>query len=181
MAYMTSRMPDKIASGFIIGPRWSTLVVPLDNGREQRNSEWLFPKFEARGNLWAFNETDRVTLRRFFMAAKGRANVFRVKDKLDWTATNQPLYEVGGVMYLAKSYAEGGQTSYRLIQAPVTATLSGAGSVDLNTGIVTGASITDTWSGTFDLWMRFDSDWGAISATTVDVLTADIELIEVRR
>ncbi|KGQ19937.1 DUF2460 domain containing protein [Lysobacter dokdonensis DS-58] len=182
MAYLTTRMPERIAAGFVIGPRWQTLVVPLDNGREQRNAQWLFPKYEARANIGMFNAADRQAIRNLFMACRGRANPFRVRDPLDYTATAQPLYTVGGVTYLARSYAYGGETAYRLIQAPVTATLSGAGSVDLTTGIVTGANpVADTWTGTFDIWMRFESDFGAITATTTNVQTADIELVEVRR
>jgi hypothetical protein len=85
------------------------------------------------------------------------------------------------VTYLAKAYTFGSETAYRLIQAPITATLSGAGAVNMTTGVVTGASPGDTWTGTFDVWMRFDSDWGAFTANAMGVWTADIELVEVRR
>lgn len=175
-------MPEKLLTGFVIGPQWQTQVVPLDNGRETRNAEWLYPKYQARGNIAVFNAADRLSWRNLYMACRGRLHPFRVKDPLDYTATAQPLLTVGGVTYLARSYTFGSETAYRLIQAPVTATLSGAGSVDLTTGIVTGADPeVDTWSGTFDIWMRFDSDWNTVTAVTPDILTADIELVEVRR
>jgi hypothetical protein len=114
------------------------------------------------------------------MACRGMAHAFRVRIPPYCTATNEPLVTVAGTTYLSKAHAFGGETAYKLVQAPVTATLSGAGSVDMDTGIVTGAAPGDTWSGTFDLWMRFDSDWNAITAITNGVWEKDIELIEDR-
>lgn len=181
MAYISTQMPRRIAAGFTVGPRWSTLVVPLANGREQRNGNWLFPKWEARANFAAFNTADQQTLINLFMACRGRLHAFRFYDPLEHTATNQPLITVSGVTYLAKAYTYGTETAYSLIQAPITATLSGAGSVDMDTGIVTGAAPGDTWSGTFDRWMRFDSDLNAYTAEAINAWKADIDLVEVRR
>lgn len=181
MAFINTRMPRNISAGFTLGPRWRTLEVAMANGRVQKNAQWLFPKWEGRGNMGAFSAADRQTLMNLFMAVKGKAHAFRVWDPTENTATDQPLLTVGGVTYLSKAYTFGSQTASRLIQAPVTAVLSGAGSVDLETGVVTGASPGDTWSGTFDVWMSFDSDWGAFTAHARDVWTADIELVEVRR
>lgn len=181
MAFIDERMPERITSGFVIAPRWKTLVVPMDNGGEQRNGEWIFPKMEARANMGIFTAADRAAIMNMQMACRGRLHCFRVRNPLNWQATNQPLYEIGGVMYLAKAYALGSETAYQPIHAPVTATLSGSGSVDMATGVVTGASITDTWSGTFDHWMRFDNDWNSVTAVTRDVWNFDIELIEVPR
>lgn len=182
MAFIATRMPEKIVSGFLIGPRWQTQVVPMDNGREQRNAEWLYPKYEARANMGAYDSTTRASIRNMYMACRGKLHAFRVKDPLDYTASAQPLVTVGGVTYLSKAYTFGTETASRLIQAPVTAALSGAGSVDLTTGIVTGANAAvDTWTGTFDIWMRFDTDWNAVSAKTTDIWDIELELIEVRR
>jgi uncharacterized protein (TIGR02217 family) len=182
MTFINTRLPQRLLAGFVIGPRWQTELVEMDNGRERPDAKWLYPRYEASGSLGALNAEDRQALRTLFMACRGRKNAFRVRDPLDWTATAQPLVTVGGVTYLAKAYTYGSETAYRLIQAPVTATLSGAGSVDLETGIVTGADPeTDTWTGTFDIWMRFESDWNAVNAITPDVVTADIELVERRR
>lgn len=183
MSFIDQRMPEKLLAGFVIGPRWKTEMVEMDNGREHPNAQWQLPKFEATGNLGAFTTAaDRLAIRNLFMACRGRKNAFRVKDPLDWQATNQPLLELGGVVYLARAYPFGSETAYRIIQAPVTATLSGAGSVNMDNGVVTGADPeVDTWSGTFDIWMRFDSDWNAVNALRPDVITADISLIERRR
>jgi hypothetical protein len=181
MAYLTERMPRKLAAGFTFAPRWKTTKNDLANGREQRNSDWLFPKWEGRGNMGLFTPADRTAMLNLIMACKGMAYAFRVRIPEYCTATAEPLLTVAGVTYLTRAHPFGGQTSYKLVQAPVTAALSGAGSVDMDTGIVTGAAPGDTWSGTFDLWMRFDSDYNAITANAQGVWTQDIELVEVRR
>lgn len=182
MAFINERMPQRLLAGFVIGPRWKSTLVDMDNGREQANADWLLPKYEATGSLGALLPADQQALRNLFMACRGRAHAFRVRDPLDYVATAQPLVTVGGVTYLSRTYTFGSESSYRLIQAPVTATLSGAGSVDLNTGVVTGADPeVDTWTGTFDIWMRFVSDWNSINAVTPNAVTAQIELIERRR
>lgn len=182
MAFINQRMPERLLAGFVIGPKWKSTETLYDNGREAMNADWLLPKYQAQGQLGALSAADRIALRNLFMACRGRLHAFRVRDPLDCVATAQPLVTVGGVTYLSRTYAFGSESSFRLIQAPVTATLSGAGSVDMETGIVTGADPeTDTWTGTFDIWMRFESDWNAVNAVTPQAITADIELVERRR
>lgn len=185
MAFINQRMPRNVAAGFTVSDDWQTLIVPLANGREQRNAQWLFPKWSARANYAAFTPAARLELRALFMACRGQLHAFRFRDESDgaasYTATTQPLLTVGGVTYLAKAYTFGSETAYRLIQAPVTATLSGAGSVNMDTGVVTGAAPGDTWSGTHDVWVRFDADSNAISAESQNFHRTDFGLIEVRR
>lgn len=181
MTYIATRMPEKLEKGFAFGPRWKTTKVPLANGRSQKNGDWLFPLFEGRGNMAAFNDTDRAALLNLSMAARGELHAFRVRVPTYWTATNEPIVTFGGVTYLSRAHTFGSETAYKLVQAPVTATLSGAGSVDMDTGVVTGASPGDTWSGTFDMWMSFAADFNPFAAASMQVWTQDIELIEVRR
>lgn len=181
MSYLTERMPQHLVAGFQFAPRWKTTKVMLANGREQRNSDWLFPKWEGRGNAATWREADRAKLLDMVMVSRGMAKAFRVNIPGYNRATDQPLVTVGGVTYLSMAHVFGADTAYKLVQAPVTATLSGAGSVNMNTGVVTGAAPGGTWTGTFDLWMRFDSDWNAITAVSQGVWTQDIELVEVRR
>lgn len=181
MAFINQRMPRSVAAGFTVSKDWQTLIVPLANGREQRNAQWLFPKLRAQANYAAYTPGTRAELQSLFMACRGQLHAFRFFDPTDYTATAQPLIDVAGVTYLAKAYTFGSETAYRMIQAPVTATLSGSGSVDLDKGVVTGAAPGDTWSGTFDVWMRFDSDANAITAEAQNFHRTDVGLIEVRR
>lgn len=182
MAFINKVMPRRLSSGFQIAPRWSTWVQDMDNGNEIRDQEWFLPKMEGRGNLVSFDDAMREELLAMFMACRGRAHAFRVFNPLDYIATGQPLITIAGVTYLAKSYNWGGEIAYRVIHAPrAGASLSGAGSIDVNTGIVTGAPGGSTWTGQFETWMRFDSDWNPLVATTTRVINVDIDLIEVPR
>lgn len=51
----------------------------------------------------------------------------------------------------------------------------------MQTGEVTAITGTPTWSGEFDVWVRFDSDYNAFTIGDIDAHSADIELVEVRR
>ena len=111
----------------------------------------------------------------FYHSVGGQAVAFRVKDYSDYkscdvsfdpTALDQPLLAtaVGGTYQLTKLYQFGVDqdgnpvTQYRPIYKPVAGTvlLSGAGSVDYETGLVTGSG-GGTWGGEFDVPCRFDS------------------------
>src|SRR5574343_1060007 len=181
MSFINTRVDDAVADGFVGGPEWSTLIVDMDTGREQRNGQGMYPRHRYSAQYADIRSDVRDDVLSAFHAAKGRLHCFRFKDWKDYTATAQPLIVVAGVTYLGKRYALGAQTADRLIQAPVSATLSGAGSVNMQTGVVTGAAPSDTWSGEFDVWVRFDNDYNAFAIGNWNAHTADIELIEVRR
>lgn len=195
MSFINARLPRRITAGLRIGPEWKTRVVELDNGREVRNREWLYPRWRASGNMAAFTPDDRAALRQWFVAVAGKHQAFRVQDPLDHMAANEALAPAIGTstpVQLVKTYgiAGTGVGVAALIQAPVVATVYRNGvpvpvTVDMETGLVTPdapwAAGTYTWSGQFDRWMRFDSDWGALTAEAPNVYTADIELVEVRR
>ena len=181
MSFINTRLSECVAYGFTGGPEWSTLIVDMDNGREQRNGQWMYPKHRYSAQYLNLNPDGRDDILAAFHAAKGRLHCFRFRDWNDYTATAQPLITVAGVTYLGKRYALGAQTADRLIQAPVSATLSGAGSVNMQTGVVSGAAPGDTWTGEFDVWVRFDSDYNAFAIGNWNAHTADIELVEVRR
>lgn len=195
MSYIDARMPERIAAGFRIGPDWSTLIVPMDNGREQRNKQWLYPKYRGTAQVGAFNAADRNALLGLFHVAGGRHKAFRVKDPTDWRVSNEPCAPVVGTstpLQLARAYIFGTESSTRLIQAPHAGTVvvrkDGAPvtvTVDSLTGLVTPSSPwaagVYTFDCDFDMWMRFDSDWGSFTAVANGVWTAEFDLVEVRR
>jgi uncharacterized protein (TIGR02217 family) len=193
MAYINTRLDECVAYGFTGGPEWSTLIVPLDNGREQRNGQWLYPKHRYSAQYNNIPATDRADVLAAFHAARGQLHVFRFKDWNDFTATNEALSPSIGTttpVQLVKTYSLGAQSTTRLIQAPVSATVyrNGspvAGTLDTTTGLFTPDSNwiagTHTWSGEFDVWVRFASDYNAFTIGNWNAHTADIELIEVRR
>jgi len=182
MAFIDVRLNECMAYGFAGGGQWETELVMMDNGREKRNARWMIPQQRYTAQFQNLQTAGRNEVRNAFMAARGRLHAFRLRDPADYLATAQPIINVGGVWRLAKAYTLGSETAYRLIQRPISATLAGgAGTVDLQTGIVTARTGSPTWSGEFDVWVRFDSDFNAFTIGDLDAHSADIELVEVRR
>jgi uncharacterized protein (TIGR02217 family) len=185
MAYINTRLRERVAAGFAGGPEWNTQIVYLANGREQRNGQWLYPKHRYSAQFRNISEVDRNSVLEAFHACRGQLHAFRFKDWNDFEATNEPFVEISGVWRMAKQYAFGTETSTRLIQAPVSGeiTLSGGSlaNLDYETGIYDGDATGLTWTGEFDVWVRFASDYNAFTADHLNAHTADIELVEVRR
>lgn len=196
--FIDVRLSKSVAFGFTGGPEWSTSIVEMDNGREVRNGQWMYPRHRYSAEYPNLLDGARREVLEAFHAARGRLHAFRFRDWNDYLAVDEPLLpEIGTTtpVQLIKTYQLGPATSTRLIQAPTSCVVrdsSGAqvfGSVDTTTGLFTPASAwaddTFTWSGEFDVWVRFDSDYNAFvignrSGQSL-VGTADIELVEVRR
>lgn len=198
MAYINIRLDECVAYGFSGGPEWNTLVVPMDNGREQRNAQWLYPKHRYVAQYMNLRPEAAHRILAAFHAARGQLHVFRFKDWNDYTSSSDAweaiLAPTIGTMtpaQLLKSYPLGGESSERLIQAPVSTVVvkrNGtpvAVTVDYQTGLVTPSSNwlagTYTWEGEHDVWVRFASDYNAFTIGNWQAHTADIELVEVRR
>lgn len=204
MAYIDQRLDECVAYGFSGGPEWSTLIVPLENGREQRNAQWLYPKHRYTAQYMNLQSEARDAVLNTFHAMRGQLHCCRFKDWNDYVATHEQINPDVGTsnpVQLIKSYTFGSETSTRLIQAVVTGIIvaeptPGAptpvmGTMDKSTGLFTPGSpwadVSDTsgsnyfWTGTFDVWVRFASDYNAFAIGDRDAHTADIELIEVRR
>lgn len=158
----TARFPLNIAFGAVGGPGYQTSIVAVDSGREYRTADWSSSRCKFEVGMRAMRKAPTDQLIAFFRVVRGRAHSFRFRDWSD--------YQVGagegviialpaGGMQLAKKYVSGEFVEYRPIQTPVEGTviLSG-GSVDYITGKVTGASLSDTWTGEFDIPVRFDTD-----------------------
>lgn len=195
--YINARLPRRIAAGFKVGPSFRTHVVTLDSGREQRNRQWRYPKWRGSGNMAAFTPADRQALISIFVAVGGQWGAFRFHDPTDHLAANESIAPAVGSstpVQLVRSYVfPGSATAIEvLVQAPVAGTVTVyrdgmpvAGTLDDQLGLFTPsapwAAGTYTWSGQYDRWMRFENDWGALTAAHDNVYTADIELVEVRR
>lgn len=195
--YIDARLPRRISAGLQIGPQWLTDIVDKVNGGEKRDAKWLYPRWRASGNMGAFTEDDRAAFRSMFVATRGRWAAFRVFDPNDYFVVAEPIAPVAGTstpLQLTRAYTFPGSSvsaSVR-IQAPVTGTvvvkLAGspvAGTLDYGTGMFTPTAAWGagayTWDGQYDHWMRFDSDWGALTANAMNAYTADVELVGVRR
>lgn len=168
----TPRFPERIAYGAVGGPIFRTEIAVTGSGREQRNGAWAYPKHEWDVSQGINTAADFTTLRNFFMVARGRHNGWRFKDWADFAATHSEGVVTGitaTTFQLVKRYTSGSATQDRVIKKPVIGSVeikvSGvttAHTLDATTGIVTIGSApsaaTVTWSGEFDVPMRFNTD-----------------------
>ena len=193
--FIDQRMSVRVASGFIGGPEWSTNVQALASGRESRGKQWKYPKHHYTANVGAFTASDIQELRSIFYVCAGQWGAFRFRDPVDFVAVNELFPVVVGTRtpaQLVKTYTFGTQYASRKIQAPVSGSVAVvdsdgttpiAGVCDFTTGLFTPSAnwphATASWSGQFDVWVRFMSDYGAFTAIRPELLTADIELLEV--
>lgn len=191
--FIDQRLSLKVSSGFTGGPQWQTNVVPLASGREVRNQDWAYPRQKYSAQLTAFDSDDLAELLALFYACAGQWGAFRFHDPVDWLATGQTMIVAAGTKtpaQLVKNYTFGPTTFARPIQAPVSGTVSVstggtpiAGTCDYTTGLFTP---TDNWPATpvqatfqFDVWVRFTADYVPFTAIRSDMLTANIDLLEI--
>lgn len=177
--YESPRFPERIAAGALGGPEFMTTVVKVVGGAEQRNASWTYPLHKWDVSQGLRHQADFQAVRAFFLTMKGRLHGFRFKDLADYTAahTGDEKGIVSGLtsttFQLVKRYTSGSQTADRKIVKPIatgfelkdsgsTLTLTTDYTLDATTGIVTTTTTRTaanlTWSGEFDVPMRFDTD-----------------------
>lgn len=174
--YESPRFPERVAYGAVGGPRFRTTVVAVTGGTEQRNAMWSCPLHQWDVSQGVKSHADFESLRAFFLTMKGRAHGWRFKDWTDYTASHTDGRVTGittQTFQLVKRYTSGSQTQDRKIVKPIAAgfvlkdqsttlVLTTDYTIATTTGIVsttaprTAANLT--WSGEFDVPMRFDVD-----------------------
>jgi uncharacterized protein (TIGR02217 family) len=199
MPRINMRLPPRIAAGFKIGPDFNTTVAAYENGFEDRQRNWLYGRWRGSASYAAMTPIDQDQIDSIFQVTAGMWMAFRVRDASHprrYKVTDQLLAPVIGTdtpLQVMRTYDWGAFSTPRMIQAVDAASfvlkLNGAPittyTLDDELGLVTPgddwAAGTYTWSGKHDLWMRFNSDWGASTAVSQNITTADIELVEDRQ
>lgn len=161
--------------GVVGGPTYSTQVVEVDSGRENRNATWSHALGEWDVGARTYNRTEIDSLLAFFRARQGRLVGFRFKDWADYVGT---VEGIGGgdavtvAFQLSKVYTSGSASITRKISKPVAGTVviyvngvvqASGWAVDTTTGIITfavapAAGLPITADFEFDVPVRFDSD-----------------------
>lgn len=196
---INERLPGCLAAGFVFGPEFRTQIVTGPNGAEWRNRDWLYGRWRGTGSYHAFTPDAQAQLDAAFQVAAGMWAAFRVRDESRrdrWYVEDEVVEPDIGTeepLQLTRTYEWGGFTTSRMIQAvdPSEFSMELDGSpftaytLDDELGLVVPnaawAAGTYTWTGAHDLWMRFNSDWGATTVQAQRVTSGDIELIEVRQ
>ena len=85
MSFYEIRFPINISYGSSGGPGFSTTIVGLDTGAEQRVSRWSKSKrqYDVSYGIKTFQDLQDVL--EFYMSVKGAAYGFRYKDWIDFT------------------------------------------------------------------------------------------------
>lgn len=195
MAFQDVRLDTAISYGFVGGPEFSTRIVPMNNGQENRNQTWVNPLHRYVISHEMFTRTNYLTLRAFFYGCAGQLNAFRFKDWADYQATAEALGNApagSAAVQLKKTYTNGSTSYVRTITKPVSGTVTvyqagvaKTGTLDTSTGLFTPTTAWTegealTWTGEFDVPVRFASDHYPAKYEDYNALTAEIELVEVR-
>lgn len=191
MSFIDTRLNDRYRYGFAGGPRWSTLVVDMANGRNRRIKQWSLPHHEFTADYATFNEAEKAQLLNAFMAAGGAFSAFRFRDWNDWMAVDQEIGVGNGTtapMQLVRNYKFGPTTYTRPITLPLNAEIRDAennvvaATVDPLTGLATPTAPwpakTLRWNGQFDVRVRFADDFNPFTAASEKVRECTVRLVE---
>lgn len=203
------RFPVDISWGSVGGPMWSTTVNAATSGFEQRNINWADVRHAWDIRYGIHNREQMLRVLEFFNAVRGRATGFRFFPPLDFRADDEPFGTQAppdGLLtdfQLERTYNLGTRTYVRSIakpandspmgQGPVRIFLNGAPqalgvdyTLDVTTGIVSFTVppiVNDvlTWTGPFDVPVRFDVDMLNVLENLEDIFDApEIRVVEVR-
>jgi uncharacterized protein (TIGR02217 family) len=198
------RFPEDISYGSSGGPEFSTSIITVSSGHEQRNSQWNQARARYNVAYGVRSEAQLAALIAFFRARAGRAYAFRFRDWADYqsapvmTPQDMELGTGNGsnrAFALVKRYVSGGHQYQRFITRPVANTvlvsLQGAEvttgwTLSSSTGIITfdaapASGVTVRAGFAFDVPARFDTDYLATSLDSYGIGSAlDVPIIEVR-
>lgn len=178
MTFLEVQLDTSMSYGAEAGPTYQTLVVSTPSRQESRIQQVSRHYRSYKVMLSDKTLAQMQSLENMFIAAQGKTNGFRFKDNRDYKATNEALTNFAGGTYvqLIKSYgAAFGRVEIRPIYkpqtnlVPITITRDGisfasAGNWSVNTtsGMLTFTADQTghifTWTGQFDVPVRFDVD-----------------------
>lgn len=193
MAFDDARLPVNVETEAEGGPTFSTGIITMSNGVEQRVQNWSTARSVYKIG-YGISESDWPAVRAFFYARRGRARGFRFKDWTDFEANRELCQRRNGHLTLAKTYADDLGIAYiRGITRIVPGTLkieTGAGgsyvdvtgqfteSYGMLVGNDPGGDVFASFE--FDVPARFDVDDINITASTVTAaLVEDLSVIEI--
>ena len=175
------RLPTNIDFGVTGGAGWSTDIVELFSGFEQRNQNWSSTRYQYSLSYSIKTKTQIDEIVSFFRARRGRRTGFRFRDWSDFYVYGQVLGTGDGsnvTFQFIKTYTSGAVTDVRTITKIVAngnqvytvpkiylnGVLQVSGySINYNTGVLVfvsapGNAVVVSADFEFDVPVRFDID-----------------------
>ena len=192
-AFDDVRFPIALGREALVEPAFSTQVVTMASGAEQRNSDWADARLRFDAGPGIRGEAELKTLIAFFRARRGAAIAFRFQDPFDHEAESEILGAGDGVrteFQLVKRYGgqvrritrpEGGNV-HLFVDGEERASgwaLGEKGLVRFDAAPAAGAEVSASFA--FDVPVRFAEDRLSFGRTTFGAgEAASVPLIEVR-
>lgn len=193
--YLNVYFPVCEGYGWEGGPEFNTQITQLRSGREFRNENWQTARFRYTTNFLNISKDAAKGIRDVFFAVRGMSRCFRYIDALDNEAieedfaigdNNQTTFQLGkftyldGVEYFRYVYATRGEIKIFIDNDEVD---PGDYVIDEMRGLITfstppGINRVISWSGNFDIWVRFDNDYLPFSLDAPNATNTQINLIE---
>lgn len=164
MAYINELLPTGVSLNWVGGFGFSTSVVVVANGVEQRNQGWQYNRARYTVSYNARQAAAWLEFEAFFGIAAGKANTWRLRDPRDnvCAAAQGKFVAIDSThAQMVKRHTFGSHTFDVLVTKPdasVVLTGGSGASFDADTGIVTHGGIPTSWAGTFYKHCRFDTD-----------------------
>lgn len=198
--------PIAIGREASVEPGFSTAVVTMASGAEQRNADWADARMRYDAGPGVRSDADVAALIAFFRARMGQARGFRFRDPFDdssagMTAAPTPFDQRIGTgdgvatrFALVKRYGSGAEAQVRRISRPVAGSvrvavggmeqaagwaLEASGTIVFAAAPASGAAISAGFR--FDVPVRFAEDRLSVSrATYLAGELASVPLVEIR-
>lgn len=208
MAFDEVDFPIGIALGTRGRARFSTSIVVVDGGEEERIARWNGARREYDARTGIKSQQDVYDAYAFFLARNGPANGFRFVDRVDYTSAADGVSRPSALdvqigtgdnsetqFQLVKKYTSGSVTRTRNIRKPVAGTVliafdgvvqaTSGYTVDTTTGIVTftsapGSSVVITAGFEFRVPVRFLDDAMDYINQDGSLGSAEVPLVEIR-
>ncbi|MGB3272539.1 MAG: DUF2460 domain-containing protein [Xanthobacteraceae bacterium] len=187
------RFPDAVARGATGGPEFSTDIIAVASGFEQRNVNWSAARAKYDISTGIRTREQMAEVIAFFRARKGRAYGFRFRDWNDFEAEAQPLAPTTDplIWQLTKQYASGPSADQRVITKPEAGTVVvrvGGSPISVDVDYLTGLITFDLAPATqpyadflFDVPVRFNTDHLPVVAVAYHIQqVSSIALIEIK-
>lgn len=186
--------------GFVCAPEFNTNIQPVANGRESRNADWDICRHSFTVPYKNIPVAMYLRIKKVFLICRGRNHTFLQRDWGDFEAVDEQFGVGDGArvaFQLSKLSSDGGGTYLRMITKP---DISDGAVVIKNNGSVVAATVSTTdgsvvfavapvaghvltWTGTFLIQVRFDTDKLPYSlddkGTTDYIANGSLNLIEV--